>query len=234
MRKSGKKDQYRLDERLLSLGLALDLSDARALVMAGQVLVDEQRVDKPGFRLGSDQVVRLKEQKRFVSRGGDKLWGAIEDFNIRDLFVNATILDCGASTGGFSDCALQLGAKLVYALDIGFNQLAWKLRTDPRVVVMESQDIRLVYNIIDKNIGIVVADISFNSLESLLPSLCRAVPANGVHFLLLVKPQFELAAHEVPDGGVVVDEPRNICSCPNRPLIQLKSPKPRANTASID
>ncbi len=206
MAKSEKKDKYRLDERLIALGLALDVVEARALIMAGQVLVDEQRVDKPGQMVREAQNLRLKEQKRFVSRGGDKLWGAIHDLGIAHLFLGATVLDCGASTGGFTDCSLQLGAAKVYALDVGHNQLAWKLRTDPRVVVQEQCDIREVSGIIDHSINIAVADISFNSLDRLLPALRAAVPAKAVHFLLLVKPQFELSADEVPVGGVVEDD----------------------------
>ncbi len=116
------------------------------------------------------------------------------------------MLDCGASTGGFTDCCLQLGASKVYALDVGHNQLAWKLRTDPRVVAKEQCDIRHVKEIIDENINFVVADISFNSVDRLLPALCAAVPTRAVHFLILVKPQFELAADAVPAGGVVADE----------------------------
>lgn len=206
MVKSEKKDKFRLDERLLSLGLVGDLAEARALIMAGQVLIDEQRMDKPGHLVRDGQNLRLKDQKRFVSRGGDKLWGAIHDLNVVPLLKDATVLDCGASTGGFTDCCLQLGAARVYALDVGHNQLAWKLRTDPRVVVKEQCDIRKVTEVIDENIKFVVADISFNSVDRLLPALCAAVPAHDVHFLILVKPQFELAADAVPVGGVVTDE----------------------------
>jgi len=206
MAKSDKKDKYRLDDRLISLGLVGDLTEARALIMAGQVLVDEQRIDKPGQLVRDGQNLRLKDQKRFVSRGGDKLWGAIQDLGLESMLVDATVLDCGASTGGFTDCCLQLGAKKVYALDVGHNQLAWKLRTDARVQVKEQCDIRQVNEIIDESIDFVVADISFNSVDRLLPALCAAVPARAVHFLILVKPQFELSAEAVPAGGVVEDD----------------------------
>jgi 23S rRNA (cytidine1920-2'-O)/16S rRNA (cytidine1409-2'-O)-methyltransferase len=206
MAKSEKKDKYRLDERLITLGLAPDLTEARALIMAGQVLVDEQRIDKPGQLVRDGQNLRLKDQKRFVSRGGDKLWGAIQDLGLASLVSGATVLDCGASTGGFTDCCLQLGARKVYALDVGHNQLAWKLRTDPRVVVKEQCDIRQVTEVIDDAISFVVADISFNSVDRLLPALCAAVPAKAVDFLILVKPQFELSADAVPEGGVVSDD----------------------------
>ncbi len=201
-----KKDKKRLDQRLLEVGLAHDLQEAQRLIMAGQVLVDEQRWDKPGQAVSLASHVRLKQQRRFVSRGGEKLWGAVEDFNIKDLFLDAVVLDCGASTGGFTDCALHLGARKVYALDVGYNQLAWKLRTDARVVVMEETDIRDLPGPIDLATTLVLADISFNSLDRLLPAICRAVPLEGVTFLLLVKPQFELHAHEIPEGGIVSDE----------------------------
>jgi 23S rRNA (cytidine1920-2'-O)/16S rRNA (cytidine1409-2'-O)-methyltransferase len=206
MAKSEKRDKYRLDERLVALGLVGDLAEARALIMAGQVLVDEQRMDKPGQPVRDGQNLRLKDQKRFVSRGGDKLWGAIQDLGLSSMVAGATVLDCGASTGGFTDCCLQLGAKKVYALDVGHNQLAWKLRTDARVVVKEQCDIRQVTEVIDHEINFVVADISFNSVDRLLPALCAAVPSHAVHFLILVKPQFELAADAVPVGGVVADD----------------------------
>lgn len=206
MVKSRKNEKYRLDERLVELGLVAELSEARALIMAGQVLVDDQRQDKPGQFVSNGQNLRLKDQKRFVSRGGDKLWGAVQGLKLTKLFDKATVLDCGASTGGFTDCALQLGAEKVYALDVGYNQLDWRLRTDSRVVPMERCDIRQVNKVINEKISIALADISFNSLDRLLPALRAAVPALGVHFILLVKPQFELAADAVPSGGVVLDE----------------------------
>ena len=195
MVKSRKNEKYRLDERLFALGLVADLSEARALIMAGQVLVDEQRQDKPGQFVSNGQNLRLKDQKRFVSRGGDKLWGAVQGLKLSKIFDKAVVLDCGASTGGFSDCALQLGAEKVYALDVGYNQLDWRLRTDSRVVPMERCDIRQVNKIIDEKISIALADISFNSLDRLLPALRAAVPAVGVHFILLVKPPLKHPLH---------------------------------------
>lgn len=198
-----KKSKKRLDESLLSEGLAGSLTEARALIMAGQVLVDEQRIDKPGALVGEGAQLRLKGHKRFVSRGGEKLWAALEDLQLFSIFNGAVVLDCGASTGGFTDCALQAGAAKVYALDVGFNQLAWKLRTDRRIVMMEQTDIRDLDGPLDPGLSIVMVDISFNSLDRLLPAIVRAVPQAGVHFLLLVKPQFELDKEEVPSGGVV-------------------------------
>ncbi|MFW7377426.1 MAG: TlyA family RNA methyltransferase [Oligoflexus sp.] len=203
--KAGKKQ--RLDQRLIELGLAEHPAKALALIMAGQVLVDEQLASKAGQLVRNDAVIRLKGQRRFVSRGGEKLWGAIHDFEILEKLEHAVVLDIGSSTGGFTDCCLQLGALKVFAVDIGTNQLDWKLRQDPRVQVFEQTDVRHLPAPLDMDINFIVADISFNSLERLLPDIIRAAPAQNVHFLLLVKPQFELSAEEVPAGGVV-DSPK--------------------------
>ncbi|RYZ50006.1 MAG: TlyA family rRNA (cytidine-2'-O)-methyltransferase, partial [Proteobacteria bacterium] len=126
-----KKTKIRLDVKIVEAGLVKDLAEATARIMAGDVTVDEQRQDKPGTLIKDGQKIHLRERSRFVSRGGDKLWGAIEDLKIASHFDGATVLDCGASTGGFTDCALLMKAKKVYALELGFNQLDWKLRTDP-------------------------------------------------------------------------------------------------------
>lgn len=200
-----KRPKIKLDVRIVRDGLANDLAEARALIMAGKVVVGDQRIDKPGTPVAEDESVRIKGQRRFVSRGGDKLWGAVEDLGLQGRFQDAVVLDCGASTGGFTDCSLQLGARKVYALDVGFNQLAWSLRSDPRVVVREGCDIRDVDAVIDESLSIVLADISFNSLDRLLPAIRNAVPAQGVDYLLLCKPQFELVGELVPEGGVVND-----------------------------
>jgi len=195
--------KMRLDQRLIQLGLAEHADKAAALIMAGQVLVDDQPGTKAGQLVSSEAVVRLRGQRRFVSRGGDKLWGAIHDFAIVQQIKDAVVMDIGSSTGGFTDCCLQLGASKVYAVDIGTNQLAWKLRQDPRVVVCEQTDVRDLPGSVDPFINLVVADISFNSLDRLLPNISQVVSHRGVHFLLLVKPQFELSPESVPIGGVV-------------------------------
>lgn len=200
-----KKARIRLDVKIVELGFAKDLREASALIMAGQVLVNDQKEDKPGTLVKDEQSVRVKDRSRFVSRGGDKLFGAVEDLRIHQLFQDQVVLDCGASTGGFTDCALQLGARKVYAIEMGFNQLDWKLKSDPRVISRESTDIREFKAPIDPDIGLVLADLSFNSLDRTVKAMRRAVPRHPVHFLLLVKPQFELEVTMIPEGGVVED-----------------------------
>ena len=200
-----KKAKIRLDVKIVELGLAKDIKEALALIMAGDVSVSDQKEDKPGRLLKGDEAIRVKERSRFVSRGGDKLWGAVEDLEIAGFFEGAVVLDCGSSTGGFTDCSLQLGARKVYAIEMGFNQLDWKLKTDGRVVSMESTDIRVLKEALDSEVAIVLADLSFNSLDRTLKSMRKAVPQHPVHYLLLVKPQFELSSSLIPEAGVVND-----------------------------
>lgn len=202
----------KLFDALLERGLADSVSMAKALIMAGKVVVNEQRAEKAGQLVSPECSIRVKGADKYVSRGGQKLAYALEDFGLNDL-NNISALDVGASTGGFTHCMLLAGAQKVYALDVGTNQLAWKLRQDPRVISMEKTDIRKVPGPIDPDISLVVADISFNSLRNLLPSLLQAAPAKGVKFLLLIKPQFELDSFLIPTGGVVVsDEHRQMAA----------------------
>jgi 23S rRNA (cytidine1920-2'-O)/16S rRNA (cytidine1409-2'-O)-methyltransferase len=200
-----KNMKIRLDQALIERGLALDPKQAQALIMAGQVLVNEQRAAKPGDMIREDARLRLKPTRQFVSRGGDKLLGALQDFGLVTAISGAVAIDVGASTGGFTDCLLQMGAAKVYAIDVGTNQLAWRLRQDSRVEVMEKTDIRAVAGELDAAVRWVVADVSFNSLSRLLPNMLIAAPGVDVHFLLLIKPQFELQGADVPPGGVVSD-----------------------------
>ena len=195
----------RLDLMLVERGLADTLTSAQALVMAGKVLVNDQRVDKSGSLVHADDTLRVKEASKFVSRGGDKLAAALVDLHLSESLLGLVVLDVGASTGGFTHCCLERGAKQVIALDVGSNQLAWELRTDPRVTVLEQTNIRDFVPAEHPPVQFVVADISFNSLARLAPALKEAAPGLGVHFLLLVKPQFELARELIPDGGVVLD-----------------------------
>ena len=201
-----KKRKLKLYKALTERGLVESEPKAKALIMAGKVVVNDQRADKAGPLVTDKCQIRVKRDEKFVSRGGLKLESALDDFGLREDCNDIIALDVGSSTGGFTDCLLQHGAKKVYALDVGSNQLAWSLRNDPRVESMEQTDIRKVDGLIDEQISMVVADISFNSLSFLLPHIMDAVPKAGVRFLLLVKPQFELDASQIPDGGVVADD----------------------------
>ena len=192
-----------LSKLMIERKLADTTDIAKALIMAGKVIVNDQRAVKAGDLVSEDAKVRLKGSSEFVSRGGDKLKGALEDFSLKNFVSGKVALDVGASTGGFTDCLIQFGADKVYALDVGTNQLAWSLRTNSKVESIEKTDIRKISEVIDDKIEIVVADISFNSLSRLLDPILNAVPKKGVHFLLLIKPQFELSSNEVGDGGIV-------------------------------
>lgn len=203
-KKQNPPKKHRLDEELVRRGIADSKKTAQAWIMAGDVIVDDQRVDKPSTMISEDAVVRLKDEGLYVSRGGDKLYAAIEDLNLKDAFHGKIILDAGASTGGFTDCCLQLGAERVIAVDVGTNQLAWKLRTDPRVLSVEQTDIRTYEAPAGVLFDWVVADISFNSLSRLVESIVKIAPK--ARLLLLIKPQFELPRDRIPSGGVVVDE----------------------------
>ncbi len=192
-----------LIELLLSRDLVGSRAEGIALIMAGKVVVGDQRATKPGTAYEIDISIRIKDQQRFVSRAGEKLHGAIEDLGLGEQFVGAVVLDVGASTGGFTDCVLQLGATHVIALDVGTNQLAWKLRSVERVTSLEKTDIRDFDRSQFAPIDWIVADVSFNSLARLAESIWQASTPKLTKYLLLVKPQFELAANEVDFGGVV-------------------------------
>lgn len=203
------KKSSRLDEKLVQMGLADSIQTAHALIMSGSVIVDDQRVDKAGTLIAQSARVRLKEKGLYVSRGGDKLLSAIQQLAIADQFRGKIILDVGASTGGFTDCLLQHGAKIVIALDVGTAQLDWKLRTHPQVISIEQTDIKNFKSDNYPRIDWVVVDVSFTSLSKLIPHIHNAAPA--ARLLLLVKPQFELPKEKIPSGGVVIDEgDRNI------------------------
>ncbi|MCY3906828.1 MAG: TlyA family RNA methyltransferase [Anaerolineaceae bacterium] len=191
----------RLDVLLAQRGLVDSRSRARAMIMAGEVLVDGQRVDKTGTRVTANATLELKAKPRYVSRGGDKLAAALEAF--RPGIAGSVCADVGASTGGFTDCLLQHGAARVYAIDVGYGQLDWTLRQDCRVVVMERSNARHVTHL-PEPIDIVVIDVSFISLRLILPVIRNwmKTPANVV---ALVKPQFEAGRQAVGKGGVVRD-----------------------------
>lgn len=194
----------RLDQLLVDRGLAPSREKARALVLAGLVVVDEHRAAKPGQGVDPAAAVRLKgEYNPYVSRGGLKLEAALSGFGIRP--TGRTCVDVGASTGGFTDCLLQAGARRVYAVDVGYGQLAWKLRGDPRVVSLERCNVRhLRRDLIPEQVDLVVADASFISLRLVLPKILELLGISG-EAVLLVKPQFEVGKGQVGKGGVVRD-----------------------------
>ena len=190
---------------LVERQLAPSRERAQSLIMAGKVLVNAERVDKPGKSVNLDSELLVQAQDHpYVSRGGVKLAGAIREFQIEVL--DRIALDVGASTGGFTDCLLQHGAEKVYAVDVGYGQLAWKLRQDPRVVNLERTNIRYLdsVNLADP-IQLVVVDASFISLRLILPKLYKLMTV-GSQLLALVKPQFEAGRKEVGKGGKVKEE----------------------------
>jgi len=195
----------RLDVLLVEQGLAPTRARAQALVLAGQVVVDDQRIDKPGTRVSAEAALRLKgEPLPYVSRGGLKLEAALRHFQL-DV-RGAVCADIGASTGGFTDCLLQAGAAKVYALDVGKGQLHQRLRDDARVVSREGINARFLGpEHLPEPVGVLVMDVSFISLTQVLPA---AVPflAPGGLLVALVKPQFESGREQVGKGGVVRDD----------------------------
>ncbi|MCS5636172.1 MAG: TlyA family RNA methyltransferase [Myxococcota bacterium] len=199
-----RKGHTRLDERLVVEGLAESRSQAQALILSGVVLVDDVPVDKAGAGVADAAQIRLRGGlRRFVSRGGEKLLGALEDLALDPAGLDC--LDVGASTGGFTDCLLQAGAHRVLALDVGRGQLHSRLRMDERVVVLEGCNARnLEPGQLEFPVDLVVADVSFISLALLMPGLVRSAP--GAEWLLMVKPQFEVGREQVGKGGVVRDD----------------------------
>lgn len=198
-------NKERLDILLVKKSLFETREKAKSSIMAGCVYVNNQKVDKPG--MGFDENVNIeirKDVNPYVSRGGLKIEKALQDFNI-DL-LNKIVIDIGASTGGFTDCMLVKGAKKVFAIDVGYGQLAWKLRNDERVVCMERTNAR---NVSQKDIGILVdfvsIDVSFISLKKILPVLKELLGEKGEVFCL-VKPQFEAGREQVGKNGVIKDK----------------------------
>lgn len=200
-----KAKKERLDQLVLGKGLAETIEKAQALIISANVLVNEELVDKVGTSVSVEAIIRLKsEPTRFVSRGGDKLEGAIKHFNLN--LQDLVALDMGASTGGFTDCLLQHGVELVYAVDVGDNQIDYKLRTDSRVVVMEKTHAKeITLAMFPKPPNLLTVDVSFISVRSILSKLL-SVLQKPFSVLILVKPQFELAREHIQEGGVVTDE----------------------------
>ncbi|MCK4535601.1 MAG: TlyA family RNA methyltransferase [Desulfuromonadales bacterium] len=194
----------RLDKLLVERGLAASRERARALILAGQVVVGEHTVDKAGTQVSVDAAIRLKGKDiPYVSRGGLKLEKALSafDLDVRDR----TVLDVGASTGGFTDCLLQHGAARVFAVDVGYGQLAWPLRENPKVVNLERTNIRqLQPDALDAVPDLAVIDTSFISLDKVLPPTLNLL-STGADVVALIKPQFEVGRGQVGKGGVVRD-----------------------------
>jgi 23S rRNA (cytidine1920-2'-O)/16S rRNA (cytidine1409-2'-O)-methyltransferase len=196
----------RLDIALVRRGLAPSRERARALIMAGQVFVGDRMVDKPGTLVPLDAECRLMEtpeELKYASRGGLKLEKALATFGLNPAGLVA--LDVGASTGGFTDCLLQHGAKRVYAVDVGKGQLAWKLRNDPRVVLMEHTNIRYLTTL-PEPMQCATIDVSFISLRLVLPALVPLL-APGAWVVALVKPQFEAGKDEADRGAGIISDP---------------------------
>ena len=194
----------RLDKLLVELNLVESREKAQALIMAGKVIVNDHAITKAGQKVLKDSSIRIKENLPYVSRGGLKLKKALDEFliDVKDKIA----IDVGASTGGFTDCLLQSGVKKVFAVDVGYNQLAWKLRQDLRVINLEKVNIRyLTKEELKEEPDIAVIDASFISLEKILPNVVSLIKEDA-EIIALIKPQFEVGKGEVGKGGVVKDE----------------------------
>ncbi|MFP3982924.1 MAG: TlyA family RNA methyltransferase [Desulfurivibrionaceae bacterium] len=198
-------NKIRLDKLLLIRGLAESRHKAQAIIGAGEVIVDGHRIDKAGHTVNPDAGIRIKgDYCPYVSRGGLKIAKGLDHFQIK--VKDAVCADIGASTGGFTDCLLKQGAARVYAVDVGYGQLAWKLRRDPRVIVLERTNARqLSPQQIPESLDLAVIDASFISLTLLIPPLLPLFH-RGISILALIKPQFEVGREKVTKGGVIKDE----------------------------
>jgi 23S rRNA (cytidine1920-2'-O)/16S rRNA (cytidine1409-2'-O)-methyltransferase len=197
------KGAQRLDLLLVERGLVQSREKARALILAGQVLVQGQKIDKAGHSVSTDSKIELVESPKYVGRGGLKLEAALDHFRIQT--AGKVCLDIGSSTGGFTDCLLQRGAARVYAIDVGTAQLDWKLRSDPRVIVNEQVNARyLDREQVPEPIDLAVCDVSFISITMILPMLPNLL-TKSAEMVILVKPQFELERHQVGKGGIIRD-----------------------------
>lgn len=196
-----KKD--RIDALLVARGLCDSREQAKRLVLAGEVRSGDRIIDKPSVKLPEDAPLEVKEKLRYVGRGGLKLEGALDAFHIHP--EGWVCIDVGASTGGFTDCLLQRGATRVHAVDVGTNQLVWKLRNDPRVIVKEQFNAR---HMVPADIGepcrLAVTDLSFISLTKVLPAIFSVLEGGG-SVVCLIKPQFELRREDITKGGIVRD-----------------------------
>jgi len=194
---TARSSKERLDLLMVEQGLARSQQQAQRLIMAGQVFTDDRLVDKPGTRVPVAAQIRVKDCLPYVSRGGVKLAAALDAFGLN---VSGWIAaDVGASTGGFTDCLLQRGAARVYAIDVGYGQLAWKLQQDDRVVIMDRTNARRVEKL-PESVGLVTIDASFISLKLILPVVTGWLQEDG-QIVALIKPQFEASREQVGEGG---------------------------------
>lgn len=226
----------RLDVVIFEKGLSESRSKAQALVMAGEVLVNGEKITKAGFQVSDDDLIEIEKQNPYVSRGGLKLESVLKLFEID--FTDKVCMDIGASTGGFTDCMLQHGAKKVYAVDVGTAQLHYELRNDPRVVNIENVNFRYFDKALLKDdIDIITIDVSFISLDKILP-LASEIVSNTGNIIAMIKPQFELEPGEVKKGVVkdeklrqkAIDKIKNVVESLNMTVLKeqdsgLKGPK---------
>jgi 23S rRNA (cytidine1920-2'-O)/16S rRNA (cytidine1409-2'-O)-methyltransferase len=199
-----KTARMRLDKLLMARGLAPNAQKAQAMILAGEVFVNGVRVSTSGTPIAEDALVGINSREpRYASRGGFKLEGALRDFQVDP--AGKVCLDVGSSTGGFTDCLLQHAATRVYAVDVTVDQIAWKLRQDPRVIRIERNARELSASDIPESVELVTVDVSFISTSKVLRP-AASVAKQGVDFLILVKPQFELSREEIGPGGIVANE----------------------------
>ena len=195
--------KQRLDVLVVSRGLCDSREQAKRLILAGEVTVRGQAITKPGTKIDDSLTVTVKTKPKYVSRGGLKLEGALAAFPVRA--EGKICLDIGSSTGGFTDCLLQNGALRVHAVDVGTNQLVWKLRNDPRVIVKEQFNARyMTPDDLGEKVQLIVSDVSFISLTKILPAAYTCLEEGG-DLLVLIKPQFELQPEDIGPGGIVRD-----------------------------
>jgi 23S rRNA (cytidine1920-2'-O)/16S rRNA (cytidine1409-2'-O)-methyltransferase len=203
--------KQRIDQLLVDRGLADSRQKAQALILAGSVLVNGQKAQKAGQTVVADARIEVLQGLKYVSRGGFKLEAALDEFGI--AVEGKTCIDVGSSTGGFTDCLLQRGARRVFAFDSGTNQLDWRLRNDPRVVVRENVNARYLQpSDVEEPCDLAVCDVSFISVTMILPALPPLLRPDG-ELVILVKPQFEVGREDVGKGGIVRDPALHAAAC---------------------
>jgi 23S rRNA (cytidine1920-2'-O)/16S rRNA (cytidine1409-2'-O)-methyltransferase len=203
--------KQRLDVALFERQLADSREKAQALILAGKVTVDGQKADKPGRSVTAESRIEVEQPLKYVSRGGLKLEAALDQFHV--AVHDRVCLDIGTSTGGFTDCLLQHGAKRVHAVDTGAGQIAWKLRSDPRVVLHERFNARyLTIDALGEMADVITCDVSFISVTLLIPALVRLLRKEG-DWIILVKPQFEVGRDLVGKGGIVRETASHQMAC---------------------